>query len=103
MRRRPAVTPNREWIEIKRNRWVLVPLGSSAPEPRKDVSLYPYTSDALGCTPEQAPVETEFAKRNGVDVEYTPNGEAVITSARQRDRLMSIYGIGSGMKTGRRK
>jgi len=91
-----------EWVTVGVNRKRRVKKGERQSKVRHKVSLYPYTSDALGCTPDHAAVETEFARRSGVDVEYTPQGEAVITSARQRDKLMSIYGIGSSMKTGRK-
>ncbi len=93
-----------EWITVgvNRKRRVKKGTGTACADIRRNVSLYPYTSDALGCTPDHAKAETEFASRQGVDVEYTPQGEAVITSAKQRDRLMSIYGIGGSMKSGRK-
>jgi hypothetical protein len=94
-----------EWVNVGINRMRLVKKGHPPPEPRRKVSLYPYESTALGCTPEHADIETARARRRGVNVEYTNDGDAIITSASQRDKLMDIYGIGTGggMKTGRKR
>ncbi len=56
-------------------------------------ATWPRTSDALGCHPDQIAESIAAAKRHGVNIDFTPDGEAILQSQRHEDEYAGLYGM----------
>ena len=59
--------------------------------------MFPYSSLQMATEPEDIPTRQEELRKQGVFVEYEPDGCPIITSQKQHDALAKAL----GMKTGR--
>lgn len=54
---------------------------------------WPILSDGAGCHPDQIPEMSEHMRRNGVALDYTPDGRAIFTDAAQRRKALRVLGM----------
>lgn len=54
---------------------------------------YPYESEAMAVDAEDIPRAREIARAHGLNTEYTPTGEPIITSAGHRLAHMRAFGF----------
>lgn len=59
----------------------------------RKVDLYNYTSDALGVMPDQVEEARSRNRAIGLDLDYKPNGEAIITGKEQWRRAVKAQGL----------
>ena len=57
------------------------------------LSNYPLLSDGAGVHPAQIESARESARKKGVSIDFTPDGQAIFTSARHRKEYCRLHGI----------
>ena len=60
------------------------------------VAQWPFKSDALGVSPDQVPIARENARKHGIPLEFTTDGQAVITGPKQYSKVAKAMGLYSG-------
>lgn len=89
-RRGPAAARYRRYVDGEL-------VWSSDPAPVRKHSMFPYKSVQMATDPEDVPTRQEWLRKEGVSVEFDPDGCPIITSQKQHDALAKAL----GMKTGR--
>lgn len=55
--------------------------------------LWPMKSQALGVMPSQIKEAKDYAAKHGVSVDFTPDGDAILTSRKNRREYAELYGM----------
>lgn len=72
---------------------------TAEPQPRihkSSAALWPFKSDALGVNPCQIAEAQETMRARGLAVDYTPDGQAVLTSEKQFREVAKVSGLFNG-------
>lgn len=70
-------------------------ISREAPKLRKKLK-WPHVSDALGVSPDKIPEAREAMRRQGLPIEFTADGRAIITGPDQYRKVARACGLWSG-------